>query len=438
MTFGENKAHLIHSLCALAIGGLSGGYSAQTFAQAPPIASGGVAIYGFLVPTADYARISGGSSGSSVSGSPVPGSGYASGDGGVTRMQSSISYWGLRGTEDLGGGNRALFQLESGIQVNNGTFTSANRMFGRNTFVGLQNNDLGTVRLGVYDTPWYRAQFGVSSPLRNPFAGDLSDIYGYAGFGGVLTATSSGTTGTSIDALFMRRVGNSINYESPDWGGLVANLQYSLSQGSQTQSNGATTQPTVYSASLAYTSGPLRAVYAYVLNRDYFGIAWLGTNQGANPAIASSGARHSVDQSHIFTIRYQLTPAWSASAVVSHFNYAASGLADASMDHFQKTAGSLTVTYHTGRGWLFAGAALASSGTCSRANGSECNTSGLGAKMWNAGYRYDVSKRTDVFLAVYQVINGRNAQYGAFPAFSSTTAPGVRQLGVSAGIETSF
>jgi len=47
------------------------------------------------------------------------------------------SRWGLRGAEDLGGGLKAIFTLENGFNINNGTLGQQSRMFGRQAYVGL-------------------------------------------------------------------------------------------------------------------------------------------------------------------------------------------------------------------------------------------------------------------------------------------------------------
>eukprot|EP01036_Dinobryon_divergens_P044212 gene44212-58978_t len=59
----------------------------------------------------------------------------------------SGSRLGFRGTEDLGGGLKATFVLESGINAQSGTLGQGGRAFGRQSFVGL-GNDWGTLRLG--------------------------------------------------------------------------------------------------------------------------------------------------------------------------------------------------------------------------------------------------------------------------------------------------
>jgi len=59
--------------------------------------------------------------------------------------------WGLKGTEDLGGGLKAIFQLENGFNINNGKLGSYNgttALFGRQAYVGLTSDQYGTVTLG--------------------------------------------------------------------------------------------------------------------------------------------------------------------------------------------------------------------------------------------------------------------------------------------------
>ncbi len=60
----------------------------------------------------------------------------------------SGSRWGLRGTEDLGGGLAALFQLENGFNIGTGALGQGQREFGRKAVVGLSSSTYGTVTLG--------------------------------------------------------------------------------------------------------------------------------------------------------------------------------------------------------------------------------------------------------------------------------------------------
>ncbi|PXW27513.1 porin [Paraburkholderia caballeronis] len=56
--------------------------------------------------------------------------------------------WGLRGSEDLGGGLSAIFNLESGYNIATGKSDQQQQLFGRFAWVGLQSDRFGTLKLG--------------------------------------------------------------------------------------------------------------------------------------------------------------------------------------------------------------------------------------------------------------------------------------------------
>ncbi|MFJ3044847.1 porin [Herbaspirillum chlorophenolicum] len=61
---------------------------------------------------------------------------------------------GFKGTEDLGGGLKAMFQLENGFSSDTGAMSQANTLFNRQSWVGLQGS-FGKVRLGKQNTPLF-------------------------------------------------------------------------------------------------------------------------------------------------------------------------------------------------------------------------------------------------------------------------------------------
>ncbi|MFT4065983.1 porin [Paraburkholderia sp.] len=82
----------------------------------------------------------------------------------ATTGKASGSRFGLRGTEDLGGGLSAVFTLENGFNVTNGTLGQAGRLFGRQAFVGLSSNRIGTITFGRQ----YDAIADLVAPLFGP------------------------------------------------------------------------------------------------------------------------------------------------------------------------------------------------------------------------------------------------------------------------------
>ncbi|MEK6425898.1 MAG: porin [Burkholderia gladioli] len=70
-----------------------------------------------------------------------------------TSVDLVTSRWGIKGNEDLGGGLHAIFDLESGFQVDNGRIYYGDRVFGYQSYVGLQSEQYGTVTVGrQFDT----------------------------------------------------------------------------------------------------------------------------------------------------------------------------------------------------------------------------------------------------------------------------------------------
>jgi predicted porin len=120
----------------------------------------------------------------------------APGNNKVYRMVSGAlfgSRLGFRGTEDLGGGLRALYVLESGFDTDTGLLGQGGRLFGRSAYVGLENQ-YGRVTLGrlyttLYDWAVYYDPLGpgrYSSPMLDAaYAGRADNAIKYAGkFGG--------------------------------------------------------------------------------------------------------------------------------------------------------------------------------------------------------------------------------------------------------------
>ncbi len=84
---------------------------------------------------------------------------------GMNNGAISGSRWGLRGTEDLGGGNSAFFRLENGFNVQNGQRSDSNRLFSRQAYVGLDGGSAGAISFGRQDTALFTLLADTFDPL---------------------------------------------------------------------------------------------------------------------------------------------------------------------------------------------------------------------------------------------------------------------------------
>lgn len=91
---------------------------------------------------------------------------------------SRPSRFGLRGSEDLGNGLKAIFVLEAGVNAATGAFSDTTTFFGREASVGLQSKTFGTLKMGRM-TDFFFAEIGIldSTPL---VQGGMTS--GYLGF----------------------------------------------------------------------------------------------------------------------------------------------------------------------------------------------------------------------------------------------------------------
>ncbi|VFR70464.1 outer membrane porin protein precursor [plant metagenome] len=99
-----------------------------------------VTLYGIADVSIRYVNTSDGATG--ADGSRV----------GLANGAISNSRWGLRGSEDLGGGNRAFFRLEQGFNIQDGRASDSGRTFNRLAYLGLDGRELGILTLGRQNT----------------------------------------------------------------------------------------------------------------------------------------------------------------------------------------------------------------------------------------------------------------------------------------------
>lgn len=234
------------SFIALAVLAASGVASAQS----------SVTLYGLVDAYVGTSRVKDSAASTSVRKNVVDSGGF------------NTSRFGLKGSEDLGGGLKANFVLESGFDVSTGaagayanpfTFsastasgrTESSSVFSRQSWVGISSG-FGEVRLGKMWTPY-----------------DEVKGSGAAAFDANIFAPA---TGVWVSNNYQDRPGNSIYYATPNFSGFSAAGLYSFGENkTATQSAGK-----IYSANVQYAGGPVAAALAYQVEKE-------GGTLSANP-----------------------------------------------------------------------------------------------------------------------------------------------------------
>ncbi|MDQ7968921.1 MAG: porin [Oxalicibacterium faecigallinarum] len=168
---------------------------------------------------------------------------------GIDSGNQSASRLGFKGTEDLGGGLNALFQLESTIAADTGTFGGFNRI----AIVGLQSANFGTVTLGRQTNALKDAYDQI-----DPF-GDGGVIGGIGNFFFNGSGLDVSNTGNVAIGAYNGRVNNSIKYASPSFGGFKATANYAFGE----NASGSTGDNSSYGLGLGYANGPLNVQFGY-------------------------------------------------------------------------------------------------------------------------------------------------------------------------------
>jgi len=159
--------------------------------------------------------------------------------GNDVQVTSNASRIGFKGSEDLGGGLSAIWQIESGINMDeqNGTLAS------RNSYLGLKGN-WGTALIGNHDTP-----FKLVGRAVDLFGDTIADSRNLMGYYGAVTTSDM-------------RAKNVIAYISPNFDGFNAAIAYTtdpVNSGSAPDKK----DMSVWSVNATYTNGPLYLGGAY-------------------------------------------------------------------------------------------------------------------------------------------------------------------------------
>jgi predicted porin len=308
----------------------------------------------------------------------------------------SPNLWGLKGNEDLGNGLHAVFQIESGFNIDNGNSGQGGRLFGRQAFVGLQSNSAGTVTLG--------RQYDPLVDLIQPLTND--DTFGSA----------FATPGDLDNYDNSYRTSNAIKYTSPNLSGLQVSAMYGF--GGQAGSTGA---GQTYAGAVAYNNGPLglgagyfRATSAGATVASFDGLS-SPTTQGVDyDSAAITGGFVSANSLQIVRAAgdYAFGPV-KAGAAYSNVQYRGYQLASGGLGNTKFNTGQLYVNYQ-------ATPALVVGAGYHYTKGSGDHVSAA-YNQFSLGADYFLSKRTDIYLlGGYQKVSGRTVDTGG--ALTEATA----------------
>jgi predicted porin len=296
----------------------------------------------------------------------------------VSRLSSNSSRLGVRGTEALGGGLSAIFQIESSI---NGDTNSGN-LGGRETFVGFQG-PWGTFKMGQFLMP-------------------LDDMHPI--FGNVPTYTTSILSTADIwaqgtlskaDGGFDARLGNSLRYDSPSFSGLTFSGQIALRDGS-----GAT------GANTGNHTEELRHAYSWGGNAIYNnGPIQIGFGAEGNQKVRGQDLND-----------YDLT-------LTGGYNFGVVRIAglyerlkyDTPSGDLKRDTWGVSATIPMGPGTWYAFYGWFSNGKGSAEDGERVGGLAKGpdtkSQQYEISYTYPFSKRTQVYAGYVKLNNASNASY---------------------------
>lgn len=307
------------------------------------------------------------------------------------RVKDSSSRLGFRGTENLGAGLRAIFQVESGVNVDSGgnlgqsglPNVSTGFLGSRTGHVGLQGN-WGQLTFGRSNVWW------LMGPIENAVAHwvDTGVLPNYGLFG----------RGMSVG---ITRLSNVVQYTSPIFSGINAVVSYSPGR-QEAQAVNLNADGKLWAVTLQGTLGPINAGYDWV------------KDEANSPAAGNSGSTtgNKLRVGWPYRPDAQIALFWTSSKLDNRGANATGGV-DAVSGSLKQTAWAV--------GWdhLF-GNIRAIAQWAKVGNATGCVTAGAcddtNATTWLLGANYVLSKRTHVYVTHNRIRNARsyNLDYTAF------------------------
>jgi predicted porin len=338
------------------------------------------------------------------------------GTNGVTsnRVASNTTYLGFKGSEDLGDGLSAIWQIESVVNVGdaaiNGAGTSGGTFATRNSFLGLKNDSFGTVLAGRHDTP-----YKLATRRLDQFADGIAD--------------NRSLVGTAGNAAFDGRQDQVLAYISPSLGGLtVAAAHVNL----------VPTQSTV-----GLNANATSVAAWYDANGFYAALAYEAHNNLTSTFIGATS-----EKAVKIGIGYTQEGVFSVGiAAEKTSDNLAGGAAATSTSNVGGTlvpvGGNLDghkALYVSGKFYIDSNNAIKAAYTSlSNVTG----TANTGAKQFSLGYDHTLGKRTTVYALYTKLKNGASASYSlssnaSIGGTSTIAGAGAAPSAVAVGVKVTF
>lgn len=387
---------------------------AAMFAAGGAFAQSSVTLYGVIDTGVGYLS------------SQAPSTGATTGGRSVTKLVEGVwggERFGLKGSEDLGGGTKAIFQLEQGFNADTGAESKAGLMFSRASWVGLTNSNYGTFTLGRQYTPYYNmlAQYGPTPWLTGAFGAHPGDL-------------------DALDTDY--RVNNALVYTTPTFSGFKLSGMYALGGVAGAFSSGSS-----WSLGAQYLVGAagIGVGFARFNNAAEGGGPWSasstaysGTGEQGESSITNGYQNAAAQQRLAVTGGYQFNSQWDVSASYSNVQYIAGPNSGFKTTAIFNTGGAV-VHFKPTTAWD-----LAAGYSYTRATEANGIQDAASYQQFNLTELYNLSKRTRIYvLEAYQRANGQTLNGGkvvtATAAIAEQSAASSRsQFGATVGINHQF
>jgi predicted porin len=344
----------------------------------------------------------------------------------VFRVDSNSSRFGIRGTESLGGGLNAIFQIENG-SIN--MSSTGGVLAGRDTFLGLSGS-WGTFKMGFFSAPYDDITIIQGSSTLNTGILSTGSLWAQATQDPAGDVNGKISTGGGFDS----RLANSIRYDSPTWSGFSFSGQFATGERSRSNSAGTgqsagannNTSGNVSSNSNSqsyiarYINGPFTGLIGYEFHNNLRG-----------PVNANLD-----DSAWSIAAMWQFS-GFNIGGTYEWLDYDATRSTDLKRKYWQ-----INSTINIGaNGELYLMYGSAGDGTGSAVDGTVVGQlvkgSNTGASTWQVAYTHALSKRTKLFTGYVKVNNDNNAFY-SFGGNGYSVRPGGDPGGFSAGMWHNF